>query len=202
MKKYLNVILLSTCLIGCERAKDETSDTSVIAKSETSISQDSSPETPVMLTEPNIENTNNSNDSTTSEPADPTNLGKYLFMQIAAFANNEETDSMLSILLAGALSESANFDATQLKSVVQEIKISSIENGNVIWQKRSLQAAIVKAEIKTINRNAGSYGSHCILYAAIADTEFSMIRDYFYTFCEEDAEKVLQWKKKNHFSPI
>ena len=86
-----------------------------------------------------------------------------------------------------------------MRSAVKEINISNIENGKVEWKGRTLPAAIVTVEISTVNRAAGSYGTECMIHAAIKDEEFSVIRDYFYDYCKESEGKVSEWKKRNKF---
>jgi hypothetical protein len=142
---------------------------------------------------------------TESEPEppaiqDPHGIGQYFYGQINAALDNREANPMLVILLSGALASATIGDnsAQAARRAVKGIKITDIQSGYATWKNRELPYAIVTAEISVINRAAGTYDSLCMKYAGINDEEFEMMRSNMYSYCEDSANEISEWKKANN----
>ena len=80
-------------------------------------------------------------------------------------------------------------------SVASEI----VDFGTVEWKGRSLDAIIVRSEIRQRNRILGENRTDCFVFGRIEDAEFSMWRDDFSEMCEASDAKTRSWKIGNKF---
>jgi hypothetical protein len=141
-----------------------------------------------------------------SKVTDPSGLASLFFGQVIAigFGSNIAVDNYLKLLVTGVLADEIEGDITQegIRDAYKEATLLSIENGDAIWEGRTLPAALITIDISTINRAAGKYNHICMKLGGIRDNEFNYLRNLIYIFCDKDkaAEKDIGvWKKQTGF---
>jgi hypothetical protein len=70
--------------------------------------------------------------------------------------------------------------------------------GVVQWQRRPLDAIVVRSVIHQKNRILGKYEDRCYMFGLVDDEEFSMLRDSFAVDCS-DVGVVSKWKIGKNF---
>ena len=70
--------------------------------------------------------------------------------------------------------------------------------GTVQWDRRQVDAVVVKTIVHQKNRILGRYEDRCYLFGFVSDDEFSMLRDPFAVDCDQTGE-VNKWKIGERF---
>ena len=80
--------------------------------------------------------------------------------------------------------------------------LQSFVEGNGGFKDRRLGAAIVEVSGQTVNRREGEYGTLCVEFAALEDSEFGMWREILVQECGEERERLNKWKERVDFKPV
>jgi len=142
-----------------------------------------------------------------SDVTDPSGLAHLFFGQIVAigYGSNMAVDDGLKILLTGALADEIEGDITPeaLRGAYKKATLLSIENGDAVWEGRTLPAVLITVDISTVNRIAGKYNHICMKLGGIRDVEFNFIRNPKYIFCDKNKmaadENISFWKRSVSF---
>lgn len=82
-----------------------------------------------------------------------------------------------------------------------ETKSYAVEDfGDADWNRRKVEAVIVRAEFVLQNRLLGRRDEVCFLLAAVVDAEFSYLRDAMTLPCEDSEDEVKRWQVGSKFS--
>ncbi len=82
-----------------------------------------------------------------------------------------------------------------------ETKSYSVEDfGDADWNKRKVEAVVVRAELVLQNRPLGRRDKVCFLLGAVIDAEFSYLRDPITLPCDSSEEDVRRWQVGSRFS--
>jgi hypothetical protein len=108
---------------------------------------------------------------------------------VKSVAENQRSDDRRFVNFSDWLAKrfAGQWEATEVRSDIADFGVAQ-------WNKRPLNAIIVKTEIKQSNRNLGKYDSRCFLFGLVDDPEFTMQRGLFSTECSDSATIVRDWK--------
>lgn len=82
-----------------------------------------------------------------------------------------------------------------------ETKSYAVEDfGDADWNRRKVEAVVVRAEFVLQNKPLGRRDEVCFLLGAVVDAEFSYLRDTFTLPCEGSEENVRRWQVGSKFS--
>ena len=70
--------------------------------------------------------------------------------------------------------------------------------GTVQWERRPLDAVVVKTIVHQKNRILGKYEERCYLFGFVNDDEFNMVRDSFAFDCSDEGD-VKKWMVGERF---
>ncbi|MFG1317835.1 hypothetical protein [Xanthobacter autotrophicus] len=84
---------------------------------------------------------------------------------------------------------------------VFSINTEIFEYGTANWKGRSLEAGLVRLDIRLRNQVLGEYRSFCFVFSRLADSEFQMVREPRVFGCDEVAS-LSRWKTALQFASL
>jgi len=86
-------------------------------------------------------------------------------------------------------------DRWELEQVAYEVE----DYGNVDWQARMLEGAIIKTSVSMKNAALGRRDTVCAMLGVIIDKEFTRLRDPITTSCEDGTPSLDRWRIGSKF---